>query len=141
MDNKTTGATLRSLRERSNFSVKEVVELLKQYDFHISDKTLYSYESGKRAMSGDMLLTLCRIYKCNNILETFGNVEVDYEIPDDYEWSIIKKYRDLDDHGKRMVDLVLKEEHSRISSSTTLYDEGVKIAEEVKAEMLTQKAD
>lgn len=57
------------------------------------------------------------------------------------EINIIEKYRDLDDHGKRMVDLVLKEEHSRISSSTALHDEGVKIAKEVQAEMLTQKVD
>lgn len=113
MDNKTTGATLRSLRERSDFSVKEVVELLKEYDFRISDKTLYSYESGKRAMSGDMLLTLCRIYKCNNILETFGDVEADYEIPDDYEWDIIQKYRNLDAYGKKAVDSILSIEYAR----------------------------
>ena len=113
MDNKTTGATLRSLRERSGLSVKEVIELLKQYDFEISDKTLYSYESGKRAMSGDMLLALCRIYKCSNILETFGDVEVDYEIPDESEWSIIEKYRTLDTYGKDAVDSVLDIEYTR----------------------------
>ncbi len=29
------------------------------------------------------------------------------------EFNIIKQYRDLDDHGKEMVDLVLEKEHSR----------------------------
>ena len=113
MDSKTTGATLRSLREKSGLSVKEVIKLLKQYDFEISDKTLYSYESGKRAMSGDMLLALCRIYKCNNILETFADIEVDYEIPDEHEWNVIKKYRTLDAHGKEMVDFTLDKEYER----------------------------
>lgn len=117
MDSKTTGATLRSLREKSGLSVKEVIKLLKQYDFEISDKTLYSYESGKRAMSGDMLLALCRIYKCNNILETFADIEVDYEIPDEYEWNVIKKYRTLDTYGKNAVDSVLDIEYKRCSAS------------------------
>lgn len=123
MDSRTTGATLRSLREKSDLSVKEVVKLLKQYDFDISDKTLYSYESGKRAMSGDMLLALCHIYKCNNILETFGKVEVDYEIPDDLEWNIIKKYRTLDSYGKNAIDSLLNIEYERcqVKEETTTY--------------------
>lgn len=32
------------------------------------------------------------------------------------EYIIIQKYRDLDDHGKRMVDIVIKEETSRMES-------------------------
>lgn len=32
------------------------------------------------------------------------------------EMEIIKKYRDLDDHGKEMVDIVLDKEHARVAS-------------------------
>ncbi len=64
-------------------------------------------------------MTLCRIYKCNNILETFGDVETDYEIPDDYEWSIIKKYRTIDAYGKEAVDSLLNIEYERCAELKT----------------------
>lgn len=113
MAEKTFGETLRSLREREKLSVKEVVEKLKQYALEITDKTLYSYESDKRAASAEMLLALCQIYNCNNILETFAKFEPDYTIPDDSEWKLIEKYRSLDSAGKNTVDVVIEQEIER----------------------------
>ena len=113
MNKKTFGETLRSLREREKLSVKTVINELKKYGQDITDKTLYSYENNKRAASADMLLALCQIYNCNNILETFAGIKPDYSIPDDNEWKIIEKYRMLDAHGKDMVDTVLDKEYSR----------------------------
>lgn len=113
MEKKSFGETLRSLRERQKLSVKTVIEELKKYGQDITDKTLYSYENDKRAASADMLLALCQIYNCNNILETFAGIKPDYSIPDDFEWKMIEKYRSLDSHGKEMVDLVLKKEYER----------------------------
>ena len=110
---KTFGETLRSLREREKLSVKEVIEKLKMYGLNITDKTLYSYESDKRASSADMLLALCQIYNCNNILETFAGLEPDYSIPDDSEWKLIEKYRLLDSSGKNTVDAVIEQEIER----------------------------
>ena len=60
-----------------------------------------------------MFLALCEIYKCNNVLEVFSNIEVDYSVPDDSEWELIEKYRDLDDHGREMVDFTLLKEWER----------------------------
>lgn len=136
MSNNNISGFLKQLRKTSGYSANSVVEQLKTYGIYISSKTLYGYESGLSMLNADAFVALCRIYKCDNPMEIFGTSTIQ---PNEMEH--IEKYRDLDDHGKRMVDLVLKEEHSRISSSTTLYDEGVKIAEEVKSEMLTQKAD
>lgn len=113
MGKRTFGETLRSLRERKKMSVKTVIEELRRYGQDITDKTLYSYENDKRAASADMLLALCQIYECNNILEAFAGIKPDYSIPDDFEWKLIEKYRDLDDHGKEMVDFVLDREHKR----------------------------
>lgn len=110
---KTFGETLRSLREREKLSVKEVVEKLKEHGLDITDKTLYSYESDKRASSADMLLALCQIYNCSNILETFAGLEPDYSIPDDAEWKLIEKYRSLDSAGKNTVDAVIEQEIER----------------------------
>lgn len=113
MKEKTFGETLRSLREREKLSVKEVVERLKKYGLDITDKTLYSYESDKRASSADMLLALCQIYNCNNILETFAGFEPDYSTPDDSEWKLIEKYRSLDSSGKNTVDTIIEQEIER----------------------------
>lgn len=115
MNKKTFGETLRSLREREKLSVKAVIEELKKYNQDITDKTLYSYENDKRAASADMLLALCQIYNCSNILETFAGIAPDYSIPDDQEWKIIEKYRSLDPHGQDMVDTVLVKEYERVS--------------------------
>lgn len=118
MENQSFGANLRKLRLRENLSVKEVIEKLNGYGHDITDKTLYSYENDKRAASADMFIALCRIYKCNNILETFAGMNPDYSIPDDTEWNIIEKYRVLDEHGKEMVDFTLLKEWERVSSYT-----------------------
>lgn len=109
----SSGSVLRKLREKAGLSVKEVVEKLKDYGQEISDKTLYSYESQKRAISGDMLLALCQIYKCNNILETFANIKEDYDIPDDDEWSVIETYRLLDPYGRETVKTIMELEAER----------------------------
>ena len=113
MKEKTLGSTLRFLREREKMSVKEVIVELQKYGQEITDKTLYSYENDKRAASADMLLALCQIYRCTNILETFADFKPDYSIPDDSEWRIIEKYRELDAHGKEMVDFALEKEWER----------------------------
>lgn len=113
MKEKEMGSTLRELRERENLTIKDVISELDKRGISISDKALYSYESGKRAASADMFLALCEIYKCNNILEIFSNVEVDYSVPTDAEWVIIEKYRSLDPVGRDLVDHVLKVESGR----------------------------
>lgn len=114
MENSSFGSTLRALREREKLSIKEVIERLKEYNLNIIDKTLYSYESDKRAASADMLLALCQIYKCNNILETFAGIRPDYSIPTDSEIEHIKKYRSLDPHGQQTVDIILDRETERV---------------------------
>ena len=119
MNKKTFGETLRSLREREKLSVKAVIEELKKYNQDITDKTLYSYENDKRAASADMLLALCQIYNCSNILETFAGIAPDYSIPDDQEWKIIEKYRALDHYGKDVVDVVLEKEYKRYQEQNT----------------------
>lgn len=117
MENNSMGSTLRKLRDNANLSVKDVITELKIYGQDISDKTLYSYESGKRAASADMLLSLCQIYKCTNVLETFSNVRVDYTIPTDDEWQLIEKYRSIDEAGRNHIVTVLSWEIERIENS------------------------
>lgn len=123
MNKDSFGATLRTLREREKLSVKEVIAELQKYGQNITDKTLYSYENDKRAASADMLLALCQIYNCSNILETFAGIEPDYSIPDDSEWKIIETYRSLDSYGQESVEMVLNRESKRVKELERLLSE------------------
>jgi transcriptional regulator with XRE-family HTH domain len=108
----TIGAKLKQLRENNNMTRKDAAEKLRELGIDISDKTLYGYESGRNSANADMFLALCRIYRCNNIMETFSEA-VDDVLFTNEEWKHIEKYRDLDDHGKEMVDFTLNKEHER----------------------------
>ena len=99
---------LKQLRRTSGLSANEVTDKLQEYDIDISAKTLYGYESGLSMLNADAFVALCRIYKCDNPLEIFGIPTVKSN-----ELEIIEKYRDLDPHGKKMVDFTLQEEWER----------------------------
>ena len=107
------GSKLKMLREAASLSAKDVTEKLKGLGYEVSDKTIYGYESGKRMPNADIFMALCEIYNCKSILETFKNIQVDYSVPDDKEWSIIEKYRTLDTYGADLVDTVLDMEYQR----------------------------
>lgn len=109
---KNIGDTLKKLREENGMTRKEAADKLKNLGIDISDKTLYGYESGRNSANADMFLSLCKIYKCNNIMETFSDTVEDILFTNN-EWEIIAKYRDLDIHGKEMVDFTLQKEWER----------------------------
>lgn len=109
------GEILKKLRENNNMTRKDVADKLKELGIDISDKTLYGYESGRNSANADMFLALCKVYKCNNVMETFSDSVSDVLFTNK-EWEILEKYRDLDSHGKEMVDFVLETEHKRLKS-------------------------
>lgn len=121
---KKIGTVLREARERNNFEIKEVISLLEKNGIFIKKQTLYSYETNTRSMTPDTFLALCKIYKIKNILQEFDDVDMnDDSIPTDKEWSIIEKYRLLDDYGIRAVDAVLGVEYDRcITSASRVMD-------------------
>lgn len=116
------GNRLKNLREESKKSAKEVSAELSEMGFSVSDKTIYGYESGIRMPNADVFMAMCQIYNCTNILEIFKNIKVDYSVPDDHEWSIIEKYRTLDDYGTDMVDTVLEKEYERCQEQQDVMD-------------------
>lgn len=103
---------LKQLRKTAKLSVKEAVAKLLRYGISISEKTLYGYESGLSMPNADAFVALCKIYDCDNPLDLTGEDRIEAD-----EYQLIKKYRVLDVHGKKMVDIVLEEESSRISIS------------------------
>ena len=106
------GERLKSLRESNNLTRREVVEQLKNYGIDISDKTLYGYESGRNSANADMFLALCRVYKCNNIMEIFSDT-VDDVLFTNKEWELIEKYRDLSSYDQETVTQLLDRLHGR----------------------------
>ncbi len=111
----TIGDTLKKLREINGLTRKEAADKLKDLGIDISDKTLYGYESGRNSANADMFLALCKIYKCNNIMETFSDTADDILFTNN-ECKIVEKYRKLDPLGHSHVDLVLDWEAARVSS-------------------------
>ena len=105
MASKEFSKKLKELRLRAGFSQKQVYE-----HFNIPQSTFSSWEVGKSEPSGDMLLKLCEYYDCDMLKEfsETDNSGITYE-----ELEIIKKYRDLDDHGREMVDFTLEKEYER----------------------------
>lgn len=105
MASKEFSKKLKELRLRAGFSQKQVYE-----HFNIPQSTFSSWEVGKSEPSGDMLLKLCEYYDCDMLKEFSqdNSSGITYE-----ELEIIKKYRDLDNHGREMVDFTLNKEYER----------------------------
>ena len=87
----------------------------------IKNTTLSNYENGNTEPDMDTFLKLCHLYDLDYselLGEAYG-----YSVPGcafDIKSSDIKmisRYHDLDDHGKKLVDLVLEKEHDRCIAS------------------------
>lgn len=99
MTKESISFTLRKLRENQKMSVKEVQEKLLQFGISVSIKTIYGWESGKRLPDADTFLTLCDIYKSDDVLGDFGyrtnnnivadaaNVRTDIDLPEGTDTS------------------------------------------------------
>lgn len=102
MASKEFSNKLKELRKRAGYTQKQV------YDhFNIPQSTFSSWEVGKSEPSGAMLLKLCTFYNCD-MLKEFSESEtsgITYQ-----ELKLLEKYRDLDDHGREMVDFTLQKE-------------------------------
>ncbi len=108
MAEKNIAMLLKQLRKTSSYSVNEVIDKLKSYNIDISAKTLYGYEGGTSMPNADMFVALCRIYNCDNPIDFLNGSSLRTD-----EQRIIEKYRDLDDHGREMVDFTLEKEYER----------------------------
>lgn len=111
MTEQTIAGFLKQLRKTSGLSANMVVNNLKSYGIEISAKTLYGYESGLSMLNADVFVALCRIYKCDNPMELFGNMSITSK-----EYEHIEKYRSLDTLGRETVNTVLDCEFERVNT-------------------------
>lgn len=102
---------LKELRIQAGYSQKDVYDML-----GIRQSTFSAWETGRAEPSADMLLKLCKLYNIKDIFSAFGYdgySEDGNPILNIREVDMIEKYRDLDTHGKEMVDFTLLKEWER----------------------------
>lgn len=77
--------SLKQNRKKSKLTVGDVVTRLDNcYSINISEKAMYSYESGHRQPDADTLMAMCEIYEIFDILSEFGYKKYSHVMaPDD----------------------------------------------------------
>jgi len=125
---------IKKLKEgRANAKLKqsEVAEMI-----GIKGNTLSNYENGVSEPDIDTFCALCDIYNIDpsNILNEAYGLGIqgkDFKIKPS-EIECVKKYRDLDSHGKKMVDFTLNEEWERSKDqSKQIQQMNMEFAEEI----------
>ena len=111
------GSVYKQLRKKANKTTAQVIEELKAMGINITASALYNYENDIRAASADILLALCLIYDCRNVLEVFTGLQPEYSKPTDEEWQLIEKFRALDARGQLNVKELLEREYSYAENS------------------------
>lgn len=88
---------LKSCREAKQFSVKQVVDKLKEKGINISEKTLYGWESGRRQPDADELMILCDIYSVDDVLSAFGYKDIDNMTESELETAFEKEMKEAEE--------------------------------------------
>ena len=92
---------LKAKRKQLKLSVKYVIEQLHEYDLDISDKTLYSWESGHRQPDADSFLALCDVYGITSFKEIEKSpAPAEADTGDKRLDCIIENYHQLNEEGK-----------------------------------------
>ena len=114
MDRQSIATVLKQLRKTSGKSTAEISKELKEYGIEVSPKTIYGYESGISTPNADVFMVLCRIYNCDDPVSVFFGSPFSAD-----ESVFIIKFRALDDHAKKLIQLLLDEEYKRCSKPKT----------------------
>lgn len=104
------GTRLRDKRKALGITQPQLAEIL-----GVSQSAIGSWETDTNSPRATLLYDLFDILHCDaNYLFQDETRELykDKATPEEFE-NIIKKYRDLDDHGREMVDFTLNKEHER----------------------------
>ena len=111
---------LKSKRKELKLSVKDVIAKLEKRGVTVSDKTLYSWESGHRQPDADTFIILCDIYK----ITSFTQIEVPEKEPlkDSKLNTILHNYDKLNDRGKT----ALMEQTEVMASMPQYIDDDIK---------------
>lgn len=129
--NKSIGKILKESRISSGTSVKEISDLLVNKGYKASESTIYSWENENSQPTPGAFLVMCDAYGIKNVLTTFGyngyNKDGSLQL-NMKEVDIVEKYRDLDPHGKEMVDFTLQKEWERSTAKHASENKAISVA-------------
>mgnify|MGYP002568975809 CR=1 FL=1 len=111
---------LKERREQLGLTQSEVASLL-----GITPGAVGNYENGVSTPKADILFKVFDALKCdaNYLFQDEMNEHSQEDVATPLEMEhLVKKYRDLDDHGKKMVDFTLKEEYERSIAEKKNFD-------------------
>lgn len=109
MKNPNIAKVLKTYRKLNHYSVNDLVLKLEANNLPVAPKTIYGWESGQTQPDADTLLVLCKIYKIENILSTFGyENSLNHLIFSEEERNLILQYRkhsEMQTAVKRLLDM------------------------------------
>lgn len=117
------GSRLKEKRESLNITQPQLAEML-----GVSKGAIGNWETDVNSPRATLLYDLFDILHCDaNYLFQDEMRDLKYKdksTPEEFE-NIIKKYRDLDDHGREMVDFTLEKEYERSKALTEQTDNNI----------------
>lgn len=108
----TLGERIRYAREQKGLLQSELAKLINVK----SSGVISNWEKDLNKPDAEKIVRLCSVLdiSASYLLDYYGKSDDVFNVS---EIKHIKKYRDLDNHGKEMVDIILEKEHERCASS------------------------
>ena len=107
------GSRIKQRREELGYTQPQLAKLI-----GVSKGTIGNYESNISSPNEDILFKLFEILKCDANFLYQDNIDwKDFDLFSPNEKNIIKKYRTLDEYGKKSVDSILNIEYERCENS------------------------
>lgn len=108
----TLGERIRFAREQKGLLQSDLAKLINVK----SSGVISNWEKDLNKPDAEKIVRLCSVLdiSASYLLDYYGKPDIEFSSA---EINHVKKYRDLDDHGKELVDLVLEKEHDRCIAS------------------------
>lgn len=108
----TLGERIRFAREQKGLLQSDLAKLINVK----SSGVISNWEKDLNKPDAEKIVRLCSVLdiSASYLLDYYGKPDIEFSSA---EINHVKKYRDLDDHGKELVNLVLEKEHDRCIAS------------------------
>lgn len=108
----TLGERIRFAREQKGLLQSDLAKLINVK----SSGVISNWEKDLNKPDAEKIVRLCSVLdiSASYLLDYYGKPDIEFSSS---EINHIRKYRNLDDHGKELVDLVLEKEHDRCIAS------------------------
>lgn len=116
----SVGSRIKELRETKKMSRNELADII-----GVTVGAISNYENEVSSPKEPILFKIMTALNCdaNYLFQDSIDIPSMNDKVSAPEYKIIEKYRDLDDHGQAIVNIVLKEEYSRCKKENTPTDD------------------